>query len=467
MKTKLVPSAWIEKEGRRLDCGPYLSGAIEAKLLLEKLSVPKQSLHELILDGKNGIFHAGRESRTWVEDPTYGVPFMSGSDMMLADLSRLPLISKRRVAAVPKFIVRKNWTLITRSGTVGRMVYCRPDMNGYACSEDVLRVVPEESKILPGYLYAFLASRYGVPMVVGGTYGAIIQHIEPEHVCDLPIPRLGDETECSVHTLVSEAAAKRSQASALLTQVNNTLFERLGLPKPKPLAQHSRPGVLLQLASGMLKRFDAYYYASWNQEARNAFDTLPPEQRASLGDVTEAVFIPGFFKRIYASDPQFGYPYLTGGDVYELSPSSDWYLSRRVPDIERLVLRAGMILVQDSGQLGGLIGRPVMVGSHLDGFACTNNMVRLVPRSRVDQGFIFAVLNSEYGVRLLMREATGSSIPHLEENRIRRLVIPWPEPAIREEIGKLAIVAQQLRDSACTLEAQAIDLVQKAIEGAA
>jgi len=28
---KTVPSTWLEIEGRRLDCGPYMSGAIEAR----------------------------------------------------------------------------------------------------------------------------------------------------------------------------------------------------------------------------------------------------------------------------------------------------------------------------------------------------------------------------------------------------------------------------------------------------
>lgn len=34
-----VMSSWMETNGLRLDSGPYLSGAIEAKVLLEKLPV--------------------------------------------------------------------------------------------------------------------------------------------------------------------------------------------------------------------------------------------------------------------------------------------------------------------------------------------------------------------------------------------------------------------------------------------
>ena len=42
---KTIPSRWLEENGRRLDCGPYMSGAIEAKELLTKLDT--SPLHQL------------------------------------------------------------------------------------------------------------------------------------------------------------------------------------------------------------------------------------------------------------------------------------------------------------------------------------------------------------------------------------------------------------------------------------
>jgi len=85
----------------------------------------------------------------------------------------------------------------------------RPDMAGLACSEDVLRVVPDVSCIPPGYLYAFLSSRFGVSLVVSGTYGAIIQHIEPEHISGLPVPRFANDFERRISSLIEEAALQR------------------------------------------------------------------------------------------------------------------------------------------------------------------------------------------------------------------------------------------------------------------
>jgi type I restriction enzyme S subunit len=187
MQVKSIPSRWIYKEGLRLDSNPYMSGVLEAKMLLDRLSVPKVKLQDLTFKGMEGIFHAGREGRTWVDNPQYGTPFMNGRDILASDLSYLPLLSNKQIKSNPKLLIEDQWILITRSGTIGRMSFSRAEMGGLACTEDVLRVVPDKNLVHPGYLYAYLISQFGIPLVTSGTYGAIIQHIEPHHVGSIPV----------------------------------------------------------------------------------------------------------------------------------------------------------------------------------------------------------------------------------------------------------------------------------------
>lgn len=105
-----------------------------------------------------------------------------------------------------------------------------------------------------------------------------------------------------------------------------------------------------------------------------------------------------------------------------------------------------------------------MVGAHLDGAACTNNMVRVRATESTDGGYIFAVLSTVYGIRLLKREASGSSIPHLEEGRIRNLPIPWPRDSVRRVIGEKIVKAMSLRDASVDAENMARALVEHTIE---
>ena len=335
-----------------------------------------------------------------------------------------------------------------------------------ACSEHVLRVVPNPDRILPGYLYAFLSSKFGVPLVVGGTYGAIIQHIEPHHIANLPVPRLGEKIETRAHTLVQKAAEERTRASALLVESQHLLLEKLKIPHPKPVRSYKRPFTSSCSAQDFQRRGDAFYYSPINRDAREALDRAEYKELIPLGKVAE-VFIPGIFKRLYADDPTYGYSYITGADVFQLAPTSDKYLLKQVAEGQRLVLRKGMIVIQEAGQLGGLIGRSVPVGCYLDGFACTNNMVRVVPNCESDTGYLFAVLSNEYGVRLIARESAGSSIPHLEQGRVAAIEIPWPDKDMRTEIGQFALEARDLWDKANEQESAARDLVESAIEEAA
>lgn len=461
MKAKSIPSSWLERDGRRLDCGPYMSGALEAKVLLDELRATKVPLQNVCLNGRSGIVNAGRIKRLWVTDEAHGVRFLSSTDILKSDLSDLQLISKKAVRANPKLLIKAGWTLITRAGTIGRMAFARPDMEGLACSEDVLRVVPDPEKIPPGYLYAYLSSKFGVPLVVGGTYGAIIQHIEPSHIADLPIPRLEKNVEQRAHALITSAANARSEAAVLLAQADSLFIELLSLPRPKPQTEYESPYIASASSSQFIQRGDAFYYAPLNTDARRAFDSAT--WTTTLADVAD-VFIPGIFKRQYASDPIYGVPYITGADVFQLAPASDRFLLKRIASDVGLILRKGMIVIQEAGQLGGLIGRCVLVGEHLDGFACSNNMVRVTAKNTNDTGYLFAVLASAYGVRLISREAAGSSIPHIEVARVRGLSIPWPEATARARIGKLVMDAHRLRDEAVAAEKEARRLVEDAIE---
>lgn len=456
-----VRSSWIRELGCRLDAPPFVSGALEAKKTIESLRVRKDCVEQVVASGNRGVFHAGRVTRQWVTDPAFGTKFLSGTDIFQNDLSNLALISNKVVRSNEKLLVQSGWILITRSGTVGRTMYARPDMDGFALTEDVLRVVPDSSRIQPGYLYAFLASKFGVPVVISGTYGSIIQHLEPEHILPIAVPRFGKILEDRVHLHVDEAAQKRCEASQLIATSIRLFHQKLSLPLPVAWTAHRRPFVSRTTSRQLVSRMDGYYFCYPNLEAATAF--LSIETRKRLEEVTD-VFIPGIFKRRYGDGPDHGIPYITGADIFTMAPTSEKFLLRSVANQYDLVLHKGMIVIQEAGQVSGLIGRAVLVGEYLDGFACSNNMVRISPYETTDAGYIFAVLSSEFGVRLVKRESSGSSIPHLERNRVAKIEIPWPNSRTRQEIGAGIEEAIRLRDQANVAEMSAVALVEQAIE---
>ena len=459
MKVKSIPSSWISRDGLRLDCNPYMSGALEARIRLDELPYPKDTLVSLCSNGIDGIYHAGRESRSWVEDPDLGVPFLSSSSILAADLSGLPLISKKQVKRNPKFLLKKGWTLITRSGTIGRMVYARPDMEGLACSEHVMRVVPDETKIPPGYLYAFLSSKFGVPLVTSGTYGSIIQSIEPEHIAGLPVPRMGEELEMEIHNLIEQSACLRASATSELNQVIKE-FDAL---IPPDNGSKRTPKINIVNGSHLQNRLDAQYHDPEVQRIRNL---LAEGAHTTIGSLCTTIFLPGIFKRIHIEDIAYGAPYYTGAALFWLEPLPKGILSRRTKLFDQVELHIDTILVQAFGQDGGITGKAVWVGRHLDRMTTTHMLCRLKAPDRAMTAYLFGYLNSQSAQAQIRVLTYGGSIPHFDEAGISTVVIPLlGDETYLKVIGQRVLSALESRDKALELELNARNLVELAIEG--
>ena len=456
-KWKAVRAAWLEEGGRRLDCNPYMSGALEARDALRQLKVRKDALRTLTTGHTGGIYNGPVFARVWVDEPRYGVPFLGSSNMLNADLSTLPLL-QRKYAQSKKLAhleLSPGTTLITCSGTIGRMAYVRPDMAGMWSSQHIMKVVPNPDRIPPGYLYAVLSSRYGVPLVVSGTYGAIIQHIEPEHIADLPVPRFESNFEQKVAQAVEAAAVERVAASQHRRAAIELLEAKIDWSdQPRPIA-------IAPMASSLLSRMDAFHYSPRVEAGRSA---LSSHRSVRLGDQVERVFEPNRGSRLKVSDPAFGVPFLSSSSVFELNPSAEYLVSRSLtPHLKGLLLSDCDVLLPRSGQLGGIIGRAVLPLPINVGQAGSEHLVRVRCHSPSDAAYLWAVLASEPGYWALIGTAFGSSIPSLDSSLISELMVPWLSEADRQEIATLASKAVAAQSKGNELEAAAVELLEEKI----
>ncbi|WP_295441034.1 hypothetical protein [uncultured Thiodictyon sp.] len=466
MKIKTIPSGWIGLNGRRLDCGPYMSGALEAKIRLKEMSCRKDRLADLCGGREAGLVNAGRITRQWVEGPAYGVPFLTSRSILQADLSDLRYISKRAIRENPKLVIRKGYTLITRAGTIGRMSYARPDMDAMACTEDVLRVIPDEGQIHPGYLYAFLSSRFGVPLITSGTYGAIIQHIEPEHIADLPVPRFGQDLEWRIHTLVEEAAVLRANASNLLAESVQSLERLAGLGPLEPPPSSTPFSCTEASATTLQERFDAFFHSPYGNRVVTQLKT------SRIGTTTVAALAasivePNRFKRIRMDDAEHGIRFFGTSALMWSEPIEMYFLPKNQCGIKQYIVTERTVLVPRSGQLSGIIGTAVLPYGNILGGAVSEDAIRINCPDACTAGFVFVALTSHYGLRQLKARAYGSSIPHLDVHQIGRVVLPDPGDGERHRIGEAGAEVARLRNEAVAKDRKARALVERAIEDAA
>jgi len=457
---RAIPSTWLENNGRRLDCGPYMSGAVEAKELLKKH--PNELLKNLTTGHNGGIFNGPRFPRIYVDDPAKGIPFLGSTDILDADLSFVSLLSKKQVEGNPALVLDEGWTLMTCSGTIGRMAYARSDMKGMSGSQHFMRVVPDSEKIKPGYLYAYLSSRFGVPIVVSGTYGAIIQHIEPQHIADLPVPRLGVVEE-QAHDLIQSAADLRVEAAELLETAGRMVNEQFGFPE-KLAFSHRVFSCSVAPSTLVLKRLEATFHDAVAQESdRLIAGVSRKDEFSTLGiSISET----GRLKQVFVNE-EYGAPFLTSGEIFRQRYEPVRFLSNRLlPDESEWATQEGDLLLARSGQVGGIIGRGVWADSRFAGGCVSVDVLRLgAQNSQVLPGYLYAYLFlTDVGYRQLIRTAAGSSIPHLSAPDVSRLLIPRCDNALETQINELVWNAGRKRAEAQEKEDGAVALVERTIE---
>ena len=456
LQVKAIPNIWIAGNGHRLDCNPYISGAIEAREQLKRHHTER--LDSLTYGYKGGIFNGPRFARQYVNSIEHGIPFLGSTDILDTDFTHLLLISKKQVALSPELVIEKGWTLITCSGTIGRTVYSRTDMCGMAGSQHFMRVVPNIEKIKAGFLYSFLSCRYGVPMIVSGTHGAIIQHIEPRDLANLPVPRLG-AVEQQVHDMVQRAADLRVEASRILKKAATDLELEIGggMLTAWKYRHVQSFAVGTSIISNPFKRLDAFHYIGYVDEAI-AKAVVP---LVEVGEYAKSLR-PPIMKRNRVT--KSGYEFLNVSELASLEQRSNTKISIQSPDIDKFIVHSGYVLFQCVGQRYGLFGRPVLTNRAIIGKAVTEAVMRLIPNDPRDAGYISVYLATEFGQRLVMRHSAGTSIPVLQEDGAERILVYWPDANKRHSISKVAEQAWENRALATELEDQARNLVERAIE---
>ena len=162
---------------------------------------------------KDGIFYPGRHKRNYVNPSPESVEFYSGTQILQIrpfDLKYQP----RDYKPAAKHFVNKDWILITRSGSTGRVVMVTDSMAGTMVSEHVIRVICDESIVDPYYVYAYLATEdIGKVLLEKGIYASVVDHITPDFVATIPIPRLSPDKEKAIADKVREAERKRDEAN--------------------------------------------------------------------------------------------------------------------------------------------------------------------------------------------------------------------------------------------------------------
>lgn len=199
-----------------------------AHMVLESLYHLKNKGSLKKLSEVSDSFVPGRFKRNYV-DPDNGIPLLQGSHIPLIKPIDIKSIWKG-MKNIEKYVIKKDWILVTCSGTIGRLSLVSDYWNGWTATNHLLRIIPKETEIHPGYLTSFLLSIYGQVQFQRLVYGGVVDEIGEagELIDDILILKPNNEDiENCIGNLVLEAYNKRDEAAKIENETIKILENRL------------------------------------------------------------------------------------------------------------------------------------------------------------------------------------------------------------------------------------------------
>lgn len=400
----------------------------------------------------SNIYTTGRGHRVYTR-PERGVPFLSNSDMMAQN----PLMScnfmSRKYGYDESSVLKGGMILTGRVGAIGQTAFVPKYWERYKMmgSDNIIRIVVKE-EFKNGFIYAYLASKYGNLSFWKHATGGVQPFITDKMVANLPIPNFPESFQQEVDDLIQESARLREEAADALQQAIQQVEDIISYPSKKNVGCVSSRTIL----SSHNRRFEANYYISEGHDIEEYiyknFKWKP------LGQVCEDISRPDIFKRYYV---QNGIVFLGGADIFLASPDSKKQLSKtKTTNISSLAIKENTILIPRSGTIGNVAWAHA---GHAQKLA-SEHVIRLQPNDILRGGYIYAFLSSSIGKALIQKHIFGSVIQHIEPPHLKLIPIPIIEESIIDNIHKLVMEYSKKVGKAIENERQAISMIEQEIE---
>lgn len=447
MKTNKVHISQIPQMEFRFDPPLHLSEGVKVRSVLNKLPFENKTLASVT----EKIFLGNIFSRIWVKDNTHGIPYLAASDTVLANLDTGQFLAKRQGTEMPYLMLKPNWILVTCSGTLGKTTYTNNNFNGRIATHDLIRIIPNQDKMPGGYIYAFLSGKYGYYQITQSQFGGVVKHINATQAGQISIPELPKDFQDKIDGIIKESARLREEAADALSKVHKIFADEISI-KVKPISYNIN---VKQILEGNGKRLEASIYTDKANQLLQAI--INNFQYKTVKELTLNSFTESMFKREYVEK---GFPFMMGSDILKSIPSESKYISnRQASKKEELFVKEDWILMTCSGSVGDV----AYVDKHLTSFIYTHDLIRIVPKDRNTQLYLYGFLSSPIGKELTNHFKYGSVIQHLEAFHVQEIPVPLLKDFEAYIIESVNNYVENIF-KAKILELEAISLVESEIE---
>ncbi len=453
----------VISRGKRLEASVFDVEAKHARAAVEHGKYPVTKVGGA--DGLASSYVCGRFKRIWLDKSD--LPIYQPSS--ITDVYPTPdgYISHKTQTNIDALRVHAGQVLMTCSGTIGKVSFVSKTLDNQIFSHDLLRIDvndPEDA----GYIYAYLKSSTGSKILLTNSYGAVITHIEPEHLATVPIPNAPVDIKKRINDLVVGSYEMRDASNDLIDEATALLVKELQFPDIRDFdialyKKNAGVDTFSVKLSNMAGRVDASYHVPVVDAIVEHMKQHSSEV-TTVGDsrVSKEIILPGRFKRVYVEEG-YGRVFIGGKQILELDPTNKKYLSivhhgDRIAN--QLELHENMTLITCSGT----VGRVVLVGRQWENWTANQHIIRVVPASKDIAGYLSIFLASEYGYPLITHYTYGAVVDEIDDTHVSS--IPFPllkNEDVQRQINDLALEANEKRYEAYKMEQQALRIIDKEV----
>jgi len=437
----------------RIDAEYYKPEYLEVKEKLDK-SKGIKFLGDIVNVIMNGV-----EFRTY---SLSGKPYLRVSDIkeVFMDLSDVKYIPEN-IEFSKNIELLGGDVLTSRSGTLG--ISAIAPKAGSVISSHLIRISPKK-EINSYYLVVFLNSRCGRLQILQKNNGAVVPEINQPSLKSLKIPIPPQSFQQKIEKMVKEAQGKMRSADEKYIEAEEVLNKELGLEDLDLSTQKTFEAKFSEAED----RFDSRYYQPKYKKIIHLLKAGQRKNEFTLYDLDNILTV----KRGSLIDDGYycstGIPYIRIKDLtYQgVDPTDFAYINEYQAKV------GGYEIVKEGDQLltviGATVGKLCRAPKELDGSFFSNNISRLRLKkeflNKIDTIYLETALRSPICQSQILRNATQTAQPKLNDAEVRNMSIPILLQPIQQKISSLIQESFQLRQEAKELINRAKQKVEELIE---
>lgn len=310
------------------------------------------------------------------------------------------------------------------------------DNRDFVFASYLVRFIPDQKKILPEYLAAFLNTKYGIKDVKRRARQSINQtNVNPEEVKEIKIPLLAFGIQNKIASNFEKAYDNLILSQQKYAEAENLLLETVGFHSFQPSTEAVNVKSFKEsfLATG---RLDAEYYQPKYEKLiqlikgyKDSFTLL-----ANEGDFINGSFIPENF---YVENSKRAYI-----RIKELSLNKP-IEKKQMIFISHDFNRTNETQVKENdfviATIGNTIGKVNLIPKELENSFPSNNTSVFRLKNRNYNFYYFEILLRSKLVQLQVeKEYTQTAQPKISNNSLQNIVIPKIDNIVQTKIEKLS-----------------------------